>query len=123
MIETLQALRALGCRTALAHFGVGMSSLSHLRELPLDWVKIDGRFVRNLPNSAVDQAMVRAMNDIAHALGKKTAAQCVENEETLVCLCDLGVDYSQGYHLGRPDFSWPCLELARSTGFAAACAV
>lgn len=100
--EMLRELRDLGCQTALDDFGVGMSSFSYLRELPVDYVKIDGRFVRNLANSEVDQAMVRAMNDIAHALGKSTVAECVENEETALCLADLGVDQSQGYHLGRP---------------------
>lgn len=99
----LSALQALGCRTALDDFGSGMSSFAYLRDLPVDYLKIDGRFVKNLPNSPVDQAMVRAMNDVAHALDKKTVAEFVEDEETLRILAAIGVDYAQGYHVGRPE--------------------
>ncbi len=101
-VTLLSQLRALGCRTALDDFGSGMSSFAYLRELPVDIVKIDGRFVKNLANSTVDQAMVRAMNDIAHALGKETIAEFVEHEIHYQVLCQLGVDYGQGYHLGKP---------------------
>ena len=99
----LSKLRTLGCRTALDDFGVGMSSFAYLRDLPVDSVKIDGRFVKKIATSPIDQAMVRAMNDIAHALGKKTVAEFVENEEIFQRLIELGVDYSQGYHLGKPE--------------------
>ncbi len=99
----LSKLRALGCRTALDDFGVGMSSFAYLRDLPVDAVKIDGRFVKKMVTSPIDQAMVRAMNDIAHALDKKTIAEFVENEAIFEQLIDLGVDYGQGYHLGRPE--------------------
>jgi diguanylate cyclase (GGDEF)-like protein/PAS domain S-box-containing protein len=99
----LSALRQLGCRTALDDFGSGMSSFAYLRELPVDFVKIDGRFVKNLATSPVDQAMVKAMNEIAHALGKQTIAEFVENEESFRLLSLFGVDYAQGYHLGRPE--------------------
>jgi diguanylate cyclase (GGDEF)-like protein/PAS domain S-box-containing protein len=109
----LAHLRALGCRTALDDFGSGMSSFAYLKELPVDIVKIDGRFVRHIASNAVDQAMVRAMNDIAHALGKETIAEFVENEETFEKLVELGVDYGQGYHLGRPDAIAPPVAAAR----------
>jgi EAL domain-containing protein (putative c-di-GMP-specific phosphodiesterase class I) len=99
----LSALRHLGCRTALDDFGSGMSSFAYLRELPVDFVKIDGRFVKNMAASPVDQAMVKAMNEIAHALGKQTIAEFVENEESFRLLTLFGVDYAQGYHLGRPE--------------------
>lgn len=95
-------LRALGCKTALDDFGSGMSSFAYLSELPVDLVKIDGRFVKNLEHNLVDRAMVKAMNDIAHALGKETLGEFVENEEILQQLGELGVDYGQGYHVGRP---------------------
>lgn len=98
----LSGLRQLGCRTALDDFGSGMSSFAYLRELPVDFVKIDGRFVKNLATNPVDQAMVKAMNEIAHALGKLTIAEFVENEESFRLLGLFGVDYAQGYHLGRP---------------------
>jgi EAL domain-containing protein (putative c-di-GMP-specific phosphodiesterase class I) len=101
-INLLTKLRDMGCKTALDDFGSGMSSFAYLQELPVDIVKIDGRFVRNITNSSVDQAMVRAMNDIAHALDKQTVAEFVENEHHLKMLSVIGVDFAQGYHLGKP---------------------
>ena len=98
----LEELRKMGCRTALDDFGSGMSSFAYLQEMPVDSVKIDGRFVRNIAESSVDQAIVRAMNDIAHALGKNTVAEFVENEQHLKMLKLIGVDCVQGYHLGKP---------------------
>ena len=108
----LMRLRTLGCLVALDDFGSGMASFAYLRELPVDYVKIDGRFVRNLIASPVDQAMVRAMNDIAHALGKETIAEFVESEEDFRLLGEIGVDYGQGYHLGKPALTEP--EAARA---------
>jgi diguanylate cyclase (GGDEF)-like protein/PAS domain S-box-containing protein len=108
----LARLQDLGCRTALDDFGSGMASFAYLRDLPVDFVKIDGRFVKNLAKSPVDQAMVKAMNEIAHALGKRTIAEFIEDEESFQCLQHLGVDYAQGYHLGRPDTTLPCQSLA-----------
>lgn len=99
----LGSLRRLGCRTALDDFGSGMSSFAYLRELPVDIVKIDGRFVRNLATHSVDRAMVRAMNDIAHALGKRTTAEFAETEDTCRILAEVGVDYMQGFRFGRPE--------------------
>ena len=101
-IALLSHLRDLGCKTALDDFGSGMSSFAYLQELPVDIVKIDGRFVRNITSSSVDQAMVRAMHEIAHALDKKTVAEFVENEHHFKTLSIIGVDYAQGYHLGKP---------------------
>lgn len=119
----LSRLRRIGCRTALDDFGSGFSSFAYLKDLPVDEVKLDGRFVRNIANSHVDQAMVRAMNDIAHALGKLTVAEFVETEEALDVLARLGVDYVQGYHLGRPDFVLPCRAIAEHGGVEGMCRV
>jgi diguanylate cyclase (GGDEF)-like protein/PAS domain S-box-containing protein len=119
----LARLRALGCRTALDDFGSGMSSFAYLQELPVDIVKIDGRFVKHIATNNVDKAMVRAMNDIAHALGKKTIAEFVENEEAFQILIELGVDFGQGYHLGRPDVVAPCNTIAAHAGVAGYCRV
>jgi diguanylate cyclase (GGDEF)-like protein len=119
----LARLRALGCRTALDDFGSGMSSFAYLKELPVDIVKIDGRFVKHIATSAVDKAMVRAMNDIAHALGKETIAEFVEDEAAFQILIELGVDYGQGYHLGRPDLVAPCSAIAAHAGVAGACRI
>jgi EAL domain-containing protein (putative c-di-GMP-specific phosphodiesterase class I) len=119
----LARLRALGCRTALDDFGSGMSSFAYLKELPVDIVKIDGRFVKHIATSAVDKAMVRAMNDIAHALGKETIAEFVEDEAAFQTLVELGVDYGQGYHLGRPDVVAPCSAIAAHAGVAGFCRI
>ena len=112
----LARLKSLGCRTALDDFGSGMSSFAYLRDLPVDIIKIDGRFVKNLDTSLVDQAMVRSMNDIAHALGKQTVAEFVENEKSFRLLAEFGVDYGQGYHLGRPDVILPCKAISSRAG-------
>ncbi len=107
----LACLQSMGCLTSLDDFGSGMASFAYLKDLPIDNVKIDGRFVKNLATSPVDKAMVKAMNEIAHALGKKTVAEFVENEESFKILSAYGVDYAQGYYLGRPDVTLPCAEL------------
>ena len=103
----LSRLQRIGCKTALDDFGSGMASFAYLKDLPIDYVKIDGRFVKNLADSMVDQAMVKAMNEIAHALGKQTIAEFVENEECFLLLAEFGVDYGQGYYLGRPEIEKP----------------
>jgi diguanylate cyclase (GGDEF)-like protein/PAS domain S-box-containing protein len=95
-------LQALGCRFALDDFGVGFSSFYYLRELPLDIVKIDGSFIKQLPNNPKDQVFVKALTEMATSLGKVTVAEFVENEATLNLLENLGVVYAQGYHIGRP---------------------
>lgn len=119
----LSRLQAIGCKTALDDFGSGMASFAYLKDLPVDSVKIDGRFVRNLSSNPVDQAMVKAMNDIAHALGKLTVGEFVESEDSLKILSDLGVDYAQGYYLGRPDITYPCEAIAELTGTGTLCVV
>jgi diguanylate cyclase (GGDEF)-like protein/PAS domain S-box-containing protein len=116
LAETFLArLQQIGCSTALDDFGAGMSSFAYLRELPVDYVKIDGRFVRNLATNPTDQAMVRAMNDIAHALGKKTIAEFVEDEDCYRLLCEYGVDYAQGFHLGRPEAIYTAVDNCSDT--------
>jgi len=102
-VSFLSRLKSIGCGTALDDFGSGMSSFAYLHELPVDYVKIDGRFVRNIADNVMDQAMVRAMNDIAHALGKTTIAEFVENETSLQMLDQYGVDYVQGLYIGKPE--------------------
>ena len=101
-IRFIEALRNIGCRFALDDFGSGFCSFTYLKHLPVDTLKIDGSFVQSLPSAPVDQAMVKSMNQVAHALGKKTIAESVENVETLELLKELGVDYAQGHYLGKP---------------------
>ncbi len=97
------ALKAIGCRFSLDDFGSGLSSFAYLKSLPVDYLKIDGAFVRDVVTDPVDLAMVRSINDMGHALGKRTVAEFVEGAAILRTLKDeVGVDYGQGYHFGRP---------------------
>lgn len=98
----IHKLKAWGCHFALDDFGVGFSSFSYLDILPVDYLKIDGTFIRELDSDQTKLAIVKAMNMVAHELGKKTIAEFVENESIWRILQELGVDYGQGYYLGKP---------------------
>jgi diguanylate cyclase (GGDEF)-like protein/PAS domain S-box-containing protein len=98
----LQRLRAEGMRVALDDFGVGMTSLSQLRDLPVDVLKIDGSFIKNIDSDALNSEMVDAIQRIATRLGMRTVAECVENTDELAHLRRLGVHWVQGYLLARP---------------------
>jgi EAL domain-containing protein (putative c-di-GMP-specific phosphodiesterase class I)/GGDEF domain-containing protein len=98
----IESLRERGCRFALDDFGAGHASFSYLKLLPVDTVKIDGLFVRDIVSNPTDQAMVRSINEIAKLLGKQTVAEFVANDEALDVLRRLGVDYAQGYGIERP---------------------
>ena len=100
--EFIGALKDIGCQFALDDFGSGFSSFAYLKHLPVDKLKIDGAFVKGMAHSSVDQAMVESMNQVAHALGKVTVAECVENGETLQLLKEMGIDLVQGNYLGHP---------------------
>jgi len=100
--QFISKLKDMGCEFALDDFGSGFCSFSYLKKLPVDKLKIDGSFVQNLAETQVDQAMVQSMNQIAHALGKKTIAEFVENDQTLQLLKLYGVDFAQGNYLGLP---------------------
>jgi diguanylate cyclase (GGDEF)-like protein/PAS domain S-box-containing protein len=101
-IAFIGELRALGCRFALDDFGSGVSSFGYLKNLAVDYVKIDGSFIKDMANDPIDFAMVKSINEIAQVMGKKTIAEWVENDETLACLKDIGVDCAQGYGIGHP---------------------
>ncbi len=98
----VEALRHTGSRFALDSFGGGMASFQHLKHLPVDLVKIDGRQVKDIVDDPVGLAMVQSINHVAHALGKKTVAGCVENDAIFGELRRIGVDYVQGYGIGMP---------------------
>ena len=100
-------IRHLGCTVCLDDFGVGFSSFVYLKHLHADVLKIDGMFIRNLPVSHEDQVFVRAIVEVARGLGKKTVAEFFGDEETLLLLAEIGVDYAQGYYLGRPLLAIP----------------
>ncbi|MDQ2700689.1 MAG: EAL domain-containing protein, partial [Actinomycetota bacterium] len=95
-------LKDLGCKLALDDFGAGFGSFYYLKHLPFDYLKIDGDFIRGLPGNQTDRFMVEAISNLASRLGKKTVAEFVENQETLDLLRDYGIDYAQGFHIGRP---------------------
>jgi len=98
----IKALKELGCRFALDDFGSGLSSFAYLKTLPVDFLKIDGMFVKDIVEDPIDQAMVRSINEIGQVMGKQTIAEFVESEAILDKLREIGVDYAQGYGIGRP---------------------
>jgi EAL domain-containing protein (putative c-di-GMP-specific phosphodiesterase class I) len=98
-----QSLARVGCRFALDDFGAGYASFYYLKHLPISILKIDGEFVRELPRSPVDQRIISALVTVCTSLGIKTVAEFVTDEKTLELVRELGVDYAQGYHLGKPE--------------------
>jgi diguanylate cyclase (GGDEF)-like protein len=101
-INFVNHLRALGCKFALDDFGVGFTSFVYLRKMNVDIIKIDGSFIQNLDKNKDDRLMVKAMVDMAKGMGIKTVAEFVENEASLIILRELGVDFAQGYLIGKP---------------------
>jgi diguanylate cyclase (GGDEF)-like protein/PAS domain S-box-containing protein len=95
-------LQTLGCRFALDDFGAGFGSFYYLKHIPFDYVKIDGEFIRNLPASKTDQLILDSIVQMSRGLGKHTIAEYVEDGETVEVLKQHGVDYGQGFHLGKP---------------------
>lgn len=101
-IQFFTRLRAKGCRFALDDFGSGLSSFGYLKNLPVDFLKIDGQFIRDIATNPVDRAMVESINNIGHALHLQTIGEYVETAAAMQVLIELGVDYLQGFHLDRP---------------------
>jgi diguanylate cyclase (GGDEF)-like protein/PAS domain S-box-containing protein len=100
--EFVKRLKALGCRFALDDFGSGLSSFAYLKSLPVDYMKIDGQFIQDVTQEPISAAMVRSINDIGQMMDLKTVAEFVEDEATLAELRDIGVNFGQGYLLGKP---------------------
>jgi diguanylate cyclase (GGDEF)-like protein/PAS domain S-box-containing protein len=98
----IQALKELGCKFALDDFGTGLSSFGYLKHFPVDFLKIDGSFVREILHDPIDREMVRSINEIGHLTGKQTIAEFAENAEIIQMLTSIGIDYAQGYGISQP---------------------
>jgi EAL domain-containing protein (putative c-di-GMP-specific phosphodiesterase class I) len=101
VIEFMEKMKVIGVQFSLDDFGTGLSSYSYLRNLPVDYLKIDGVFVKDIKTNPNDYAVVKSINEIGHFMGKKTIAEYVENDEILEILREIGVDFAQGYGVGR----------------------
>ena len=112
--KLMRKLKEYGVKFSLDDFGTGMSSLSYLKDLPVDYVKIDGVFIRDIQKDAVDWAMVRAINQLAHAMNKQTVAEFVESQEVLDMLKSIDVNFAQGYLISKPS---PLIEILETNHF------
>jgi diguanylate cyclase (GGDEF)-like protein len=101
-IHFIQEMRALGCRFSLDDFGAGMSSFAYLKHLPVDFLKIDGGFVKDMADDPIDRAMVEAINNVGHVMGKQTIAEFVDDARVIAILGEIGVDFMQGYGVAVP---------------------
>lgn len=99
----IKSLKEVGCRFSLDDFGTGMSSASQLKHLDVDFIKIDGSFVKEVKHSAIDRAMVEMITRLGKITGKAVAAEYAETDEIVQMLRDLGVDYAQGFAIGKPE--------------------
>ena len=102
VVHFMQELKKLGCRFSLDDFGSGLSSFTYLKNLPVDYLKIDGHFISHVTDDPVDESMVQAIHDVGKALGIETIAERVESKEVLDKLASLGIEFAQGYYIARP---------------------
>ncbi|MCW8935640.1 MAG: EAL domain-containing protein [Gammaproteobacteria bacterium] len=112
-LKFINQLKLKGFRFALDDFGTGLSSFGYLKKMPVDFLKIDGLFIKEITENPIDYEFVKSINGIGHVMGMKTIAEFVENDEILETLSEIGVDYAQGYALGKPV---PLESLIQSTG-------
>ncbi len=114
-LRFIDEFRAIGCSFSLDDFGSGFSSYGYLKNLPVDYLKIDGSFIKDIVSSEIDRAMVESINRIGHVMGKRTIAEFVENDSIADLLQQIGVDYAQGYGISRP-FPIDDIEAIKSVG-------
>jgi len=113
-VRLIYLLKGKGFRFSLDDFGSGLSSFSYLKKLPVNYLKIDGDFVKDIATDSVSYAMVKSINEVGHTMGLKTVAEFVESEAILTQLTKIGVDYVQGYHIHRPQPLECCKQIFRS---------
>ena len=101
--DFMEQLSAIGCRFSIDGFGAGLSSFAFLRKLPVEFLKIDGLLVKDILNDPTDFTMVKAISEISKSMGKQTIAECIESNELLEAVTEIGIDFGQGYHLGHPE--------------------
>ena len=102
VVHFMQVLKKLGCKFSLDDFGSGLSSFTYLKNLPVDYLKIDGHFISNVAEDDVDESMVKAISDVGHAMGIETIAERVETKQVLDKLASLGIEFAQGYYIAKP---------------------
>ncbi len=102
VVHFMRELKKLGCKFSLDDFGSGLSSFTYLKNLPVDYLKIDGQFIRNIAKDNVDESMVKAISEVGHAMGIETIAERVESKQVLDKLGALGIEFAQGYYIARP---------------------
>jgi len=115
-IKFISTLKALGCRFALDDFGSGLSSFGYLKNLPVDYLKIDGMFVKDIVDDPIDHAMVKSINEIGQVMGMQTIAEFVENDVIKGMLKEIGVNYGQGFGIGKPLLLDELLRKSRNPG-------
>jgi Amt family ammonium transporter len=120
-VGLVSRLRSMGCSLSLDDFGTGLSSFSYLKQLPVDYLKIDGSFVRQILEDRISHAMVSSINQIGHIMGLRTIAEFVENEAIKEQLRLMGIDFVQGYAIGEPRPLGPFLEYIVSEAATQAC--
>src|SRR5690606_15098316 len=112
----IRSLKELGCKFSLDDFGTGLSSFNYLKQFTVDYLKIDGSFVRGILHDPIDREMVRSINEIGHLTGKLVIAEFAENAEIIQTLTNLGVDYAQGYGVAQPSRAATPAPLCRTCG-------
>jgi diguanylate cyclase (GGDEF)-like protein/PAS domain S-box-containing protein len=115
-LKFIETIKRYGCKFSLDDFGAGVSSFGYLKSLPVDYVKIDGVFIRSIHNSEVDQAMVKAIAQVSAVMGMRTIAEFVENRESFDVLREIGIDYAQGYWIAKPKPAAEVFAKAHATG-------